>query len=100
MVSDIKKWKRVLLPSIETSMDTYYCYSMFIFSELNAISKLETKTTMMEAEIKLIKAKCLSEDEIIDLIKSNIGLDKFINCPVGKHEGQKEFRIVDGTCFR
>ena len=60
------------------------CYSMFIFSEFNSISKaeiselIETKTKMMETEIELIKAKtklleakCLSEAEIIKLIKSN-----------------------------
>ena len=57
---------------------------MFIFSEFNSISKaeiselIETKTKMMETEIELIKAKtklleakCLSEAEIIKLIKSN-----------------------------
>ena len=59
---------------------------MFIFSEFNSISKaeiselIETKTKMMETEIELIKAKtklleakCLSEAEIIKLIKSNSG---------------------------
>ena len=57
---------------------------MFVFSEFNSISKaeiselIETKTKMMETEIELIKAKtklleakCLSEAEIIKLIKSN-----------------------------
>ena len=57
---------------------------MFIFSEFNSFSKaeiselIETKTKMMETEIELIKAKtklleakCLSEAEIIKLIKSN-----------------------------
>ena len=59
---------------------------MFIFSEFNSISKaeiselIETKTKMMQTEIELIKAKtklleakCLSEAEIIKLIKSNSG---------------------------
>ena len=69
---------------------------MFIFSEFNSISKLETKTTIMEAEIKLIKAKCLSEDEIIELIKSNIGSGKLIDCPVDN----PLFQIVDETCLR
>ena len=76
---------------------------------------IETKTNMIEAkylsEIKLIKAKCLSEAEIIELIKSNIGsskigsgkigsgkigLGKLIDCPVDN----PLFQIVDETCLR
>ena len=69
---------------------------MFIFSDFNSISKaeiselIETKTKMMGTEIELIKAKtelleaktklletkCLSEAEIIQLIKSNTELGK------------------------
>ena len=75
---------------------------MFIFSEFNPISKaeiselIETKNKMMKAEIELIKAKCLSEAEIIELIKSNIGSGKSLDCPVDN----PIFRIVDGTCLR
>ena len=100
---------------------TYYCYSMFIFSE-SPISKdeiselIETKTKMMGTEIELIKAKtelleaknklleakCLSEAEIIELIKSNSirsgkhGSETLTNCPVD----DPKFHIVDGTCIR
>ena len=75
---------------------------MFIFSEFNSISKaeiselIETKTKTMEAEIESIKAKCLSEAEIIELIKSNIGSGKSIECPVDN----PLFSIVEGTCLR
>ena len=67
---------------------------MFVFSEFNSISKaeiselIETKTKMMETEIELIKAKCLSEAEIIKLIKSNkiksappVSRDNFLEYP-------------------
>ena len=66
---------------------------------------IETKTKMMEAkylsEIELIKAKCLSEAKITELIESKIelaklGSDKLIDCPIDK----PSFRIVDGTCLR
>ena len=88
---------------------------MFIFSEFNSISKaemselIETKTKMMGTEIELIKAKtelleakCLSEAEIIELIKSNSirsgkhGSETLTNCPVE----DPKFHIVDGTCIR
>ena len=84
---------------------------MFIFSECDSICKaeiselIETKTKMIEAkylsEIESIKAKCLSEAKIIELIESKIesaklGSRKLIDCPIGK----PFFRIVDGTCLR
>ena len=101
---------------------------MFIFSECDSFYKaeiscisdlIETKTKMMEAkylsEIELIKAKCLSEAKITELIESKIdlaklgsdrgiyprgelplGSDKLIDCPIDK----PSFRIVDGTCLR
>ena len=82
---------------------------LLVFSEFNSISKaeiselIETKTKMMETEIELIKAKtklleakCLSEAEIIELIKSNIGSGKSIECPVDN----PLFSIVEGTCLR
>ena len=87
---------------------------MFIFSECDSFYKaeisciselIETKTKMMEAkylsEIELIKAKCLSEAKITELIESKIelaklGSDKLIDCPIGN----PRFRIVDGTCLR
>ena len=71
---------------------------------LTEIELIKTKARLLEtkclSEVELMKAKYLSEDEIIKLIKSNIGSGKLINCPVDKYEGQKEFRIVDGTCLR
>ena len=45
---------------------------------------IKTETKMLEAkfhsQIELIKAKCLSESDIIKLIKSNIG-----SCKIGSH---------------
>ena len=70
---------------------------MFIFSEFNSISKaeiselIETKTKMMETEIELIKAKtklleakCLSEAEIIELVKSKFHIPIRSANPIGR----------------
>ena len=70
---------------------------MFIFSDFNSISKaeiselIETKTKMMETEIELIKAKtklleakCLSEAEIIKLIKSKFHVQIRASDPIGR----------------
>ena len=72
---------------------------------LTEIELIKTKAKLLEtkclSEVELMKAKCLSEDEIIELIKSNIGLSKIgsgklIDCPVDN----SLFQIVDGTCLR
>ena len=104
------------------------CYSMFIFSEFNSISKaeiselIETKTKMIEAkylseikmmeakylsEIKLIKAKCLSKAEIIEIIESKIESPKLGSTELIEStelidcpENNHLFRIVDGICMR
>ena len=79
-------------------------------NDLDEISELiktdiKAETKMLEAkfhsQIELMKAKCLSESDIIELIKSNIGSDKIgsanlVDCPVDN----PLFRIVDGTCLR
>ena len=82
---------------------------------LTEIELIKTKARLLEtkclSEVELMKAKYLSEDEIIKLIKSNIGSGKIgsgkigsgkigsgklINCPVDN----SLFQIVDGTCLR
>ena len=72
---------------------------------LTEIELIKTKARLLEtkclSEVELMKAKYLSEDEIIKLIKSNIGSGKIgsgklINCPVEN----SLFQIVDGTCLR
>ena len=65
---------------------------MLIFSDFDSNTKaeisemIETKTEMMEAEIELIKAKCLSEAEIIKVIESKL------------LEAQDNFRIPNNPC--
>ena len=89
---------------------------MFIFSEFDPFSKAEIsklikrETKMLEAkfhsEIEMMKAKCLSENDVIKLIKSNAGsckmeseeitLGESMGCPVDK----PVFRTLDGTLLR
>ena len=80
---------------------------MLIFSDFDSNSKaeisemIETKTEMMEAEIELIKAKCLSEAEIIKVIESKLleAQDNFRTpnnpCPIS----ESGYVTVNGKCI-